>query len=184
MLTSVSSAHRCARLEAVPRDTGSSRPFRSSIDDQASRHRAVSGEAREAPASRPGRLPSVLVGLRILVVDDDEDTAEVFAVALTACGAAVSIVRSAREALRSVMASPPDVVLSDIAMPGEDGYWLLREVAGLPDATGGRVPMIAATAYGREHSRARVLAAGFVDHLRKPVDPEALCRAVARAAGR
>jgi CheY-like chemotaxis protein len=78
----------------------------------------------------------------------------------------------------------PDVVLSDIAMAGEDGYWLAREIRRLPDAALSGVPIVAVTAYGREHSRARVLAAGFVDHLQKPVDPAILCQTVAKAAGR
>jgi CheY-like chemotaxis protein len=76
------------------------------------------------------------------------------------------------------------VVLSDIAMVGHDGYWLVREIRALPGAAGPALPVVAATAYGREHSRARALDAGFTDLLGKPVDPELLCRAIARAAGR
>jgi CheY-like chemotaxis protein len=69
-------------------------------------------------------------------------------------------------------------------MVGEDGYWLIRRLRRLPADTVGNVPVIAATAYGREHSRARVVAAGFTEHLQKPVDPEELCRLVAKLAGR
>jgi DNA-binding NarL/FixJ family response regulator len=76
------------------------------------------------------------------------------------------------------------VVLSDIAIPGENGYWLLQEIRRLPDERLRALPVVAATAYGCEHSRARTLAAGFVEQLQKPADPEQLCRTVARVAGR
>jgi CheY-like chemotaxis protein len=122
--------------------------------------------------------------VRVLVVDDDEDTVDLFAAALRACGAEVSTATGAAEAVRRLTARPVDVVVSDIAMPGIDGYGLVREIRRLADARVNGIPVIATTAYGREHSRERVLAGGFVEHLQKPVDPEALCRAVARAAGR
>jgi len=64
-------------------------------------------------------------------------------------------------------------------MPGEDGYWLVRELKRLPAEIISDTPVIAATAYGREHPRARVLAAGFAEHLQKPIDPDQLCRLVA-----
>jgi CheY-like chemotaxis protein len=74
--------------------------------------------------------------------------------------------------------------VSDIAMVGEDGYWLVGRLRQLPPDAVRDVPVIAATAYGREHSRDRVLAAGFTELLQKPIDPEALCRLVAKLAGR
>jgi CheY-like chemotaxis protein len=126
----------------------------------------------------------VLNGLRVLVVDDDEDTMELFAAVLAACGADVSTAPRALEALSRLANRPADVVLSDIAMPGGDGYWLVREIRQLADALVRGVPVVAVTAFGHEHSRARTLSAGFADHLQKPVDPEVLCRTVARAAGR
>ena len=126
----------------------------------------------------------MLTGLQILLVDDDPDILELFTVALTACGGEVTSADNAADGLALAMRNRPHVILSDIAMVGEDGYWLigrLRQLAGdvLPN-----VPVIAATAYGREHSRSRVLAAGFTEHLQKPVDPEELCRIVAKVAGR
>jgi CheY-like chemotaxis protein len=129
-------------------------------------------------------LPRVLVGVRVLVVDDDPDTTDLFAAALAACGADVVTTTSAPEALRALRDRAPDVVVTDIAMPGADGYWLLHEIRQLDDARARALPVLAVTAFGREHLRARVLAAGFVDRLEKPVDPEALCVAVARASGR
>ena len=125
-----------------------------------------------------------MTGLKVLVVDDDGETVALFSMVLSVCGATVTTAANARDALRLLSAAAPDVVVSDIAMPGEDGYWLVREIQRLPDRAVSRVPVVAATAYGREHSRDRTLAAGFVDHVQKPVDPELLCRTVARAAGR
>jgi len=118
-----------------------------------------------------------------VVVHDDVDSLEYFAIALQTCGAEVVTASTAVDGVRLVEAERPDAVLSDIAMVGHDGYWLVREVHRLV-ADGGKVPVVAMTAYGREHSRARAIAAGFIDHLAKPVDPEVLCTTVARAAGR
>jgi CheY-like chemotaxis protein len=78
----------------------------------------------------------------------------------------------------------PDVVLTDIAMPGQDGYWLVGEIRALADPAARSVPVVATTAYGWVHPRERALAAGFVDHLAKPVEPGVLRATVARAAGR
>jgi CheY-like chemotaxis protein len=124
------------------------------------------------------------VGLRVLAVDDDADVLELFAVALTACGAEVTTTDNARDAIALVIRVRPHVIVSDIAMVGEDGYWLVRELKRLPAEMLDDIPVVAATAYGREHPRARVLAAGFVEHLQKPVDPEQLCQVVARVARR
>jgi len=136
------------------------------------------------PAPRPGPLERTLVGLRVLVVDDDADVLELFAVALTACGAEVTTTDNARDAIALAIRMRPHAIVSDIAMVGEDGYWLVRELKRLPAEMLGDVPVVAATAYGREHPRARVLAAGFSEHLQKPIDPEQLCSIVARVAGR
>ncbi len=138
---------------------------------------------QQEPA-RPARLPLNLAGLKVLVVDDDESSLDYFAMALTMCGAAVTAVVSAREALDALATAVPDVIVTDIAMPGEDGYWLLEEVRRHAETGVREVPVVAATAFGREHPRRQTLAAGFVDYLTKPIDPEALCRAIARAAGR
>jgi CheY-like chemotaxis protein len=122
--------------------------------------------------------------LTVVVVDDDESTLEYFAFALRTCGATVETASNAPDALRLVQARRPDVVLSDIAMTGHDGYWLVREIRELGARVSLRVPVVATTAYGREHSRDRTLAAGFSEHLAKPVDPEVLCQTIAKAAGR
>jgi CheY-like chemotaxis protein len=125
-----------------------------------------------------------LIGVRVLVVDDDEDTAELFAAALSVSGAEVVTVNSAPDALRLLAARLPDVVVTDIAMPGADGYWLVREIRQLADAAAGTLPVVAVTAFGREHVRSRALESGFFDYLEKPVDPVVLCATVARASRR
>jgi CheY-like chemotaxis protein len=116
------------------------------------------------------------------VVDDDEDTAALFATALAACGAEVDTAVSAIEALRIVSARAPDVVVTDIAMPGADGYWLVREIRQLVNAGTRPIPVIAVTAFGREHVRDRALTAGFADFLEKPLDPALRARTKSIAA--
>ena len=137
-----------------------------------------------AEQSRHAHAPSNLTAVKVLVVDDDAPTLDYFSFALETCGAVVTIAMSAREALRIVTQVSPDVILTDIAMPGEDGYWLLSEIRHHADGGVSGLPVVAATAYGRDHSRARVLAAGFLDHLPKPIDPDVLCQAIAAAVGR
>jgi CheY-like chemotaxis protein len=120
----------------------------------------------------------------VLVVDDDESTLELFAAVLNACGADVEMASSAVEALQRLAAWPADAVVSDIAMPGGDGYWLVRQIRGLTDGRLASLPVLAVTAYGREHPLSVTLAAGFADRLQKPVEPETLCRSVAKLLGR
>jgi CheY-like chemotaxis protein len=171
-------------LEALPGRPREPRVTRLSADEPpANRDAPVPGPG-EVAAERQPRLPRVLRGVRVLVVDDDEETAELFSVALRTCGAEVVTAFGAREALSRLVERRPDVVVTDIAMPGADGYWLLQEIRQLADAAARAVPVLAVTAFGREHFRARAMAAGFADHLVKPLDPEALCLAVARARSR
>lgn len=156
--------------------------MRATAGSDAHGRRAPRGRA-ESPWEHPAPLPRTLAGLRVLVVDDDPDVLELFAVVLTACGADITTTDNARDAIALATRMRPHAIVSDIAMAGEDGYWLVRELKRLPAEMLGDVPVIAATAYGREHPRARVLAAGFTEHLQKPIDPDALCRMVARVAG-
>jgi CheY-like chemotaxis protein len=120
-----------------------------------------------------------LRGLRVLVVEDDADCLELFTVILRHCGAEVAAASSVREAMELFEHSRPAVVVSDISMPGEDGFGLLRRLR----ERGTSIPTVAVTAFGKEHSRAQCLGAGFRDHLTKPVDPDVLCKTVAGVAG-
>jgi len=124
---------------------------------------------------RRDRFPSdALVGVHVLVVDDDEDSRDIIQTVLRYCGALVTLAASAAEALRTLGHVTPDVVVSDIAMPEHDGYWLLRELRALP--SGGGIPVVAITAHGDRHRPERTLSAGFQAHVRKPIDPWELCR--------
>ena len=117
-----------------------------------------------------------LDGTTVLVVEDDDDTREVMRAMLELCGARVLVAESAKSGLVAYLKDRPDAIVSDIAMPGEDGYWLVREVARHLNARD--VPAVAVTAYTGQHPRDMALAAGFRAHLAKPVDPEVLCRTV------
>jgi CheY-like chemotaxis protein len=141
-----------------------------------------------ARSAAPERNTSTLVPFRgtalddvhVLVVDDDEDTRELLVEALEASGARARGAGSAAEAFEALTRHHPDILLSDIGMPGEDGYTLMRRIRCLPPAQGGAIPAAAITAYTRPEDRALALAAGFQLHLVKPIDPSALVAAVVR----
>jgi CheY-like chemotaxis protein len=166
-----------ARAEALPRHPG--HESRQSGHADSGSPRGPGAARRPGEESRPAEATSRpdLSGMKVLVVDDDEDSLDYFALALRLHGAVVATASSALDALRLLGAERPDVVLSDIAMIGQDGYWLVGQIRGRSDHTR-RIPVVATTAYGREHSRARTLAAGFTEHLVKPVDPDVLCRTI------
>ena len=171
-------------FEAVPRVRRPGPSARALERDRPGGQDELRGGSARAPEPGRGRLPRVLQGVRVLVVDDDEDTVELFATALAACGAEVVTATSAPAAMRLLAERAPEVVVTDIAMPEADGYWLVSAIRQLVDERVRSVPVVAVTAFGREHSRDRVREAGFFDRLDKPVDPERLCLTVARARGR
>jgi CheY-like chemotaxis protein/two-component sensor histidine kinase len=125
------------------------------------------------PTVRPAHPPS-LSARNILVVDDEQDNREVLKVLLEGCGANVVTASSVPEALRALREAPPDLLVSDIGMPGEDGYSLISQVRALSGEQGGRVPAVALTAYARVEDRTRALTAGFNMHVAKPVEPTEL----------
>jgi PAS domain S-box-containing protein len=125
-----------------------------------------------------GPLPS-LARLRILLVDDEPDAREVVSAILGAAGAEVASAASAQAALEMIGGWNPDVLVSDIGMPGEDGYELIRKVRALPPERGGRVPAIALTAFARTLDRLKVISAGYQMHVPKPVEPVELATIVA-----
>jgi len=128
-------------------------------------------------------LPS-LRGLRVLVVDDEADAREVLAIVFAERGADVRSAGSVAEALGALEGWAPDVIVSDIGMPGEDGFDLIAKIRALPEERGGAAPAIALTAYTRPEDRARVSDSGFQLHMGKPAEPEAVVAAVAELAGR
>jgi PAS domain S-box-containing protein len=139
----------------------------------------------EASIAEPtaGALPD-LKGVRVLVVDDEHDTRVVLTTILSRAGSQVITAASADEALSVVDSSPPDVIVSDIGMPGEDGYSFMRRLRARQAQEGGAIPAAALTAYARAEDRLRCLAAGFHTHVAKPVTPIELVTAVASLAGR
>jgi CheY-like chemotaxis protein/two-component sensor histidine kinase len=143
---------------------------------------------KEAPPSATASLAAVtagpLVGLRVLVVDDDPTALELLFRLLHGAGAQVHTADSAEAGLASLLTFQPQVLISDIEMPGTDGYTFLRRVRALAEADGGTVPALALTAYVREEHRRRMLLAGFQAHLGKPVDAADLIAAVEQLAGR
>lgn len=114
--------------------------------------------------------PERLDGVRVLVVDDETDAREMIRIGLGQCGAEVTTAASVQEALEALKAARPEIMISDIGMPDEDGYELIKRVRALAVEDGGRVPAIALTAYARTEDRLRALRAGYQMHVTKPVD--------------
>ncbi|MFS0516720.1 PAS domain S-box protein [Nostoc sp. UIC 10607] len=122
---------------------------------------------------------SLLSNTQVLVVDDEPDIRDLVTFILQDYGVEVTAVSSAQEALQALSESIPDVLISDIGMPKTDGYMLMREVRARSPQQGGLVPAIALTAYAGEMNQQQALAAGFQMHISKPVDPDALVKAIA-----
>lgn len=139
-----------------------------------------------SPAQYTHLVSSTLSGLLTLVVDDEPDARELVAAILRQHGAEVVVATSAAEALQIIQISSrlPNLLVSDISMPEQDGYSLIRKVRALPLAQGGQIPAIALTAYGRLEDRIRVLSAGFQMHVPKPVEPAELTLIAANLTGR
>jgi CheY-like chemotaxis protein len=143
-----------------------------------------SGEAMRQGQKQSGNIQSVpgkaLTGLRVLVVDDAADARKMISAVLSQWGAEVRTSASTSEALEALEHWRPDVLVSDIGMPGEDGYALIHKVRERCKG----IPAAALTAYAREDDRKRALAAGYQIHVAKPVGPAELVATVADLAGR
>ncbi|MGN6626702.1 MAG: hybrid sensor histidine kinase/response regulator, partial [Tepidisphaeraceae bacterium] len=123
-----------------------------------------------------------LAGLTILVVDDEPDSRVLVRSILEACGARVLVAPSVGEAMSLVRSQRPSILISDIGMPGEDGYDLIRQVRRLTPEEGGRIPAAALTAFARAEDRTRALRAGYQTHIAKPVEPMELTAVIASLA--
>jgi PAS domain S-box-containing protein len=124
-----------------------------------------------------------LHNLRVLVVDDEEDTRDLLQTVLAMCGARVTTTASVPEAMAAIERERPHVMVCDIGMPGEDGYQLISRVRALPFGRGGSTPAVALTACAREEDRRRALDAGYQVHVSKPIKPSELVAVVAGVAG-
>jgi PAS domain S-box-containing protein len=136
------------------------------------------------PAIENIKVPSELEGLHVLVVDDEADARELVQAALEGAGAVVTLASSSAHALEAIRVRKPDVIVSDIGMPDEDGYVFIRKLRELSREVGGRIPAVALTAYARAEDRRKALVAGFQNHAAKPVEPQELLIVIANLAGR
>jgi PAS domain S-box-containing protein len=152
-------------------DRGSSFTVRLPLAVMKSREASSPRALQVAALSHGFKCPPELDGLRVLLVDDEEDTREMLRTLLDGCLAKVRLAASAAEGLRLFQADPPDILLSDVGMPDEDGYSFIAKVRALPLESGGEVPAVALTAYARTEDRTRALLAGFSSHVPKPVEP-------------
>ena len=132
----------------------------------------------------PFTCPPELAGLRVLVVDDEADARDLLAMVLKSCGSEVTTVATAADALKAVKRAKPDIIISDIEMPGEDGYSLIGNIRALEAKDGGQTLAIALTAHARVEDRMRALSAGYQMHVAKPVEPAELVVVLASLAGR
>lgn len=142
---------------------------------------------RVHPTAQNGSIvncPPELSGLLVLLVDDEADSRDLLNFVLESCGAKISTASSATEALKLIKRENFDIIVSDIGMPEEDGYSLIRRIRALPNEQGGNIPAIALTAYARTEDRVQALRSGFQMHIAKPVESVELIAAVANLAGR
>jgi PAS domain S-box-containing protein len=130
------------------------------------------------------QLPAELVGLKVLVLDDEPDCRELVQVVLERAGAVVIPASNVTEALDEIRRQRPDAIVSDIGMPGEDGYAFIQKLRTLPRDEGGRTPAVALTAFARGEDRRKALLAGFQNHAAKPIEAQELLVVVANLAGR
>jgi len=141
-------------------------------------------EAEANGYSLPFGFSRVLEGLRILVVDDEVDSRDLVSAILTRCGSEVNCCESATDAIKAILDWKPDLLVSDIGMPNEDGYSLIKKMRKLKSKRARQTPAVALTAYVTHEDRERALAAGFQMHVPKPIEPTALVMSIAAATGR
>jgi PAS domain S-box-containing protein len=146
---------------------------------------AEEGHLPEALLREDQPLPEVsLANIRVLVVDDEIDARDLIKILLEMAGATVSTAGSASEAMEHILAAPPDVLVCDIGMPGEDGYSLIRRLRAVEKIQENALPAVALSAYARTEDRTKSIRAGFQNHLAKPVEPSELLAIVGSLAGR
>ncbi|HEX8071764.1 MAG TPA: PAS domain S-box protein [Pyrinomonadaceae bacterium] len=141
------------------------------------------GAASDQAASRDPQA-AILSGLRVLAVDDEQDTRDLLLTVFTRCGAEARAVPTAAAALEAWQSWQPDVLVSDIGMPREDGYALISRVRAGEREQGRRTTALALTGYARPEDRQKALSAGFDAHVAKPINPDALVNLVAELTGR
>jgi len=141
----------------------------------------IAGDVYEAERPAPAPVNPQLAGRQILLVEDDPDTRLLITTILEQNGLEVTAVSNAAEALDALNLVKPDLLISDIGMPGEDGYSLIRKIRLRSSDEGGQVPAIALTAYAKDEDRSRAISAGFQHHIAKPLEPDYLLGIIATA---
>jgi signal transduction histidine kinase/CheY-like chemotaxis protein len=144
----------------------------------------LDARVEDAPATAKMHGANSLEGVTVLLVDDDGDTREMVAAVLTGCGATVQSCASAAAGIEAWERLKPDVIVSDIGMPNEDGFSFIRRLRAMSDSSEPLAPAIALTAYASSEDSKRTLAAGFQIHVPKPLEPDQLVTAVATLVGR
>jgi len=182
LVRQIAAAHG-GTVEAASQGAGRGATFLVRLPARAATEAVKPSRPRKAtPFGTGGK--GLLSGVGVLVVDDELDARELVAEAFKSAGAIVYMAASARDALGVIANSQPDVLVSDIGMPHEDGYALMRQVRLLPAEQGGEIPALALTAYARAADAERAYDAGYQRHVAKPVDPVLLVQLVAGLAGR
>jgi CheY-like chemotaxis protein len=146
----------------------------------------LDGAARagnDAASARAG-FAGKLEGLRILVVDDEPDALDMLVSLFAQAGAEVASGASARQALDLLAIWSPSVIVTDVGMPGEDGYQLIGKIRSMKPEQGGDIPAVALTAYATAEDKARALSSGFQAHVAKPVEPTEIISVIAKLAPR
>jgi signal transduction histidine kinase/DNA-binding response OmpR family regulator len=174
--------HGRVEVESDGEDRGATFTVRLPI--AATTHATADGEFLPAESDvLPLNSAKIFDGVRILVVDDEADSRDLISTLLTRCGGEVRCSESAAEAIQAFAEWSPDLLLSDIGMPNEDGYSLIKKVRKLRSKRAKQIPAIALTAYATDEDRSLALAAGFQIHLTKPVEPKSLLTSIAAALG-
>src|SRR5881296_1381725 len=170
-----------ARAESPGENRGAT--FTVDLPLTATRVGGLEPEPARRPLDREIVRPAVLKGLRVLVVDDEADARELMRIVLRSSGAEVMAAASAEEAFEQVEQWHPDILVSDIGLPGDDGYTLIQKLRTLEAEHGRSIPALAVTAYARVEDRTRALSSGFQMHLAKPLEPADLVAAITSLLG-
>ena len=171
-------------VESLGTDMGSRFTVELPIASLAAQLAALDVVFEQESNGQPFGAAKPLDGLRVLVVDDEPDARELVSAILARCGGEVRTSESAAEGIEAFKEWQPDVLVSDIGMPVEDGYSFIKKLRKLKSKRAKEIPAVALTAYVNQQEKARALAAGFQAHLAKPVEPRALVNLIAEAAGR
>src|SRR5437867_4725571 len=168
------------QVESSGKDLGST----FTIELPVAKSEVVLANPREGANVEALSAARLLHGVKVLVVDDEADSRDLVMTILTRCGSDVRCSESAAEAMRAFQEWQPDVLVSDIGLPNEDGYSLIRKLRKLKSKRAKKIPAVALTAYATDEDRSEALAAGFQIHVAKPIEPESFVTSIAKVLGR